>query len=96
MDIYLEKVDPEANCFRFYNIRSEPDLFAERALVVQWGRIGRAGQVRIRGSGSIEEVGRIGAKILKLRLSHGYSEPGQDQGEGAPAASSGADSGPSA
>ncbi len=72
MDVYLEKVDPEHNCFRFYSIRIEPDLFADQALVVHWGRIGKRGRTRVRGSGSASDCRDYGTRILNLRLRHGY------------------------
>jgi len=74
MNIYLRKINPDTNCFRFYCIRIDRDLFAERSLSVHWGRIGTAGRQQVRGSGSAEEVERIAGKILKLRLRHGYAE----------------------
>lgn len=75
MHIYLEKVDPETNCFRYFEIRVEPDLFAPAALVTHWGRIGGRGRTRIRGSGPRAECETMGQKILKLRRRHGYAEP---------------------
>lgn len=75
MDIYLEKIRPEDNCFRFYEIRTSPDFFADASLLVHWGRIGRPGQVRIRGSGSIDDCERLGKRILKKRLQRGYNMP---------------------
>ena len=72
MSVYLEKIDPEKNCFRFYEIRIEPDLFAEQALVVQWGRIGRQGCIAVRGSGRKSDVERMAQNIQKVRLRHGY------------------------
>lgn len=72
MNIWLEKVDPENNCFRFYAIRVEPDLFEDRCLVVEWGRIGCRGRSRVRGSGPVLSCEDLGKKILKLRLRHGY------------------------
>ncbi|MCE6959268.1 WGR domain-containing protein [Cereibacter sphaeroides] len=96
MDIYLEKIEPDRNCFRFYAIRIEPDFFAEASLVVQWGRIGRAGRIWVRGSGTLRDVEDMGRKILKLRLRHGYqprragqeieAEVLEDPGRPAPAA----------
>ncbi|SNX70264.1 predicted DNA-binding WGR domain protein [Cereibacter ovatus] len=74
MDIRLEKIDPDSNCYRFYVIRTEPDLFADRSLVVQWGRIGRGGRTVIRGSGPRDRVEDLGQRLLKLRLRHGYHE----------------------
>jgi len=72
LDIYLEKVDPESDCFRYYSIRTTSDLFEDGAVMVQWGRIGRRGRVAIRGSGSVARCEELGRKILSLRLKHGY------------------------
>ncbi|GBQ51805.1 hypothetical protein AA18890_3461 [Komagataeibacter europaeus LMG 18890] len=40
----LVRVDPAANCWRFYHLSLQPDLFGGTALVRQWGRIGTAGR----------------------------------------------------
>ena len=72
MEIRLEKIDPASNCFRFYVIRSEPDLFAGAALVVQWGRIGRTGRTAIRGSGPPDQMALMTQRLVRLRLHRGY------------------------
>lgn len=72
MDIYLEKIRPEANCFRFYEIRIEPDLFARRSVIVRWGRVGRPGRERIFCSGCSRDIMPAVRDILRLRLAHGY------------------------
>jgi len=74
MDIYLEKVDPDTNCYRFFSIRIEPDLFAPAALVTHWGRIGTRGRTRIRGSGPVAKCESMGEALRSLRLRHGYFE----------------------
>lgn len=43
---YLTRLDPDRNMRRFYRLDVQPTLFGEFALVREWGRIGRAGQVR--------------------------------------------------
>ena len=73
MDIYLEKVEPDTNCFRFYTIRTEPDFFEDRALVVQWGRIGGRGRIMIRGSGDAQSCEDLAGQILAIRLRRGYA-----------------------
>lgn len=75
MNVYLEKIDPVSNCYRFYEIRTEHDLFAERALVLHWGRIGRSGRRRIVGSGKLADVESLATRILRLKRRHGYAEP---------------------
>jgi predicted DNA-binding WGR domain protein len=77
MDVYLERVDPARNCFRFYAIRTAPDLFEEAALVIEWGRIGRLGRVTIRRSGSRESVEAAGREVRARKLRRGYVEPGR-------------------
>lgn len=73
MAIHLEKINPEDNCFRFYNLSIEGDLFEPHALVAHWGRIGTRGRQAIRASGSRSEVEDAARKILRLRERHGYS-----------------------
>lgn len=76
MEIRLEKIDPESNCFRFYLIRCEPDLFGCAALVLQWGRIGGAGRTDIRASGSPERVREICERMVQRKLRRGYAVAG--------------------
>lgn len=72
MDIHLECVDPAANRFRAYHVAIEADLFAECALVVSWGRIGRPGRRRVVGSGDAATVRAMAQRLLRLRKRHGY------------------------
>lgn len=72
VEILLEQVDPARNCFRHYGLRIEPDLFEACALVVTWGRIGRAPRSRIAAGGSREAVEAVMQRILRKRESHGY------------------------
>jgi predicted DNA-binding WGR domain protein len=44
--VYLTRVDPAQNMRRFYRLDVQPNLFGEYALVREWGRIDRGGQVR--------------------------------------------------
>ncbi|MCK7616094.1 WGR domain-containing protein [Roseibium sediminicola] len=46
-DIRIERVDPEANMYRFYRLRLMPDLFGGVSLLREWGRIGTQGRYRI-------------------------------------------------
>jgi predicted DNA-binding WGR domain protein len=72
MDIHLECVDPTANRFRAYHVAIEADLFAECALVVSWGRIGRRGRTRVVGSGDARTVQAMAERLLRRRERHGY------------------------
>jgi predicted DNA-binding WGR domain protein len=74
MSVYMEKINAEKNCFRFYELRVEPDFFAESALIIHWGRIGLPGRTLIRGSGRAREVEGLADKIRRIRLKHGYAD----------------------
>lgn len=41
--VVLERIEREANAYRYYVLSVEPTLFAEASLVREWGRIGRRG-----------------------------------------------------
>ncbi|WP_439397131.1 WGR domain-containing protein [Bradyrhizobium sp. PMVTL-01] len=45
--IMLTRIDNRRNMARFYKLAIQPTLFGECSLVREWGRIGRAGTVRI-------------------------------------------------
>lgn len=45
--IVLTRVDEAENMARFYKLDVQPTLFGDWSLVREWGRIGRAGTVRI-------------------------------------------------
>ncbi|MEH2560074.1 putative DNA-binding WGR domain protein [Bradyrhizobium algeriense] len=45
--IMLTRVDHHYNMARYYKLDIQPTLFGECSLVREWGRIGRAGTVRI-------------------------------------------------
>jgi predicted DNA-binding WGR domain protein len=44
--IILHRTDPAKNMRRFYRLDVQLDLFGQWCLIWEWGRIGRAGQVR--------------------------------------------------
>jgi len=45
--IMLQRIDPNRNLSRFYKLDVQPTLFGECSLIREWGRIGRAGTVRV-------------------------------------------------
>jgi predicted DNA-binding WGR domain protein len=45
--VTLRRIDSACNMRRFYRLDVQPDLFGVFTLVREWGRIGRAGQVRM-------------------------------------------------
>ncbi len=48
----LTRTDPKANVYRYYRMEIVRGLFGDWALVREWGRIGRSGQVRTDWFGS--------------------------------------------
>lgn len=59
--VYLTRIEPEANRFRFYKVFLAPSLFGDWILVKEWGRIGRPGTVRV------EHFANAGAALLALQ-----------------------------
>jgi predicted DNA-binding WGR domain protein len=47
LQLVLERRCPEKNMARFYVLAIEPTLFADSALVREWGRLGAEGRRRI-------------------------------------------------
>jgi predicted DNA-binding WGR domain protein len=45
--IVLHRIDAAKNMRRFYWLDVQPDLFGQWCFIREWGRIGRAGQVRM-------------------------------------------------
>jgi predicted DNA-binding WGR domain protein len=44
--MYLTRIEPEANRFRYYRMEVVRGLFGDWGLVREWGRVGRSGQSR--------------------------------------------------
>ncbi len=45
--VLLRRVAPEKNMRRFYLMTVQRDLFGRGALIIEYGRIGQAGRVRV-------------------------------------------------
>lgn len=73
ISIHLERVDPERNCFRYYGIFVEENLFGDRSLVIRWGRIGRIARERIAASGSAEQMLARAVKLQVTKCRRGYA-----------------------
>ena len=70
----LVRVDPSTNCWRFYHLSLQPDLFGGTALVRQWGRIGTAGrqlcELHDDAAQALDALGRH----LRIRHRRGYRD----------------------
>lgn len=68
--LVLTRIDAGKNMQRFYKLDIQPDLFGGWSLIREWGRLGRAGQVRIqnfptRGTADLAMVGHYSRKARK-------------------------------
>ena len=71
--IYLTKTDPGRNMARFYSLDVQPTLFGEWALMKEWGRIGRRGQIRSALFAKLSEAEAALGRELKRRDRRGYA-----------------------
>jgi len=62
-DIRIERIDHEANMYRFYRLRLMPDLFGGVSLLREWGSIGTQGRHRIE---LFEDAGRAANAMTTL------------------------------
>ena len=70
---YLTKIDHDANQYRYYSLRVDPDLFGRWSLFREWGRLDtEGGVVRIDSFESeIEAVNRL-VRITQHKQKRGY------------------------
>lgn len=72
MDAYLERIDSEANCMRFYRLELFCNLFGDWQLDREWGRIGRVGKVVSTIHSSGEDALNCAHAILAHKVGRGY------------------------
>lgn len=70
--VYLTRVDDAKNMARYYRMSLQPTLFGEWAVVREWGRIGRGGQVRTSPYLSEAEATLSMATIERQKARRGY------------------------
>ncbi|MGO4740283.1 WGR domain-containing protein [Bosea sp. 2KB_26] len=87
--LVLERRDQARNMARFYVLAVEPTLFAEFALVREWGRWGNFGRRRLDLYGDLDEAAEALEEWLLRKMKRGYrivctvmggNEPELDQG----------------
>ena len=71
-DIRIERVDPEANMFRFYRLRLLPDLFGGVSLLREWGRIGTQGRHRIELFSDAGQAADAMLAVYRSKQKRGY------------------------
>jgi len=70
---YLTKVDHDANQYRYYSLRVDPDLLGRWSLFREWGRLDtNGGAVRIESFESEFEAMSRMIKITQQKRKRGY------------------------
>ena len=70
--VRFASTDPATNRLRFYDLRWQPTLFGEGALVRVWGRQGQPGTIRATVYPDRDRAQRDIRSLVRRRLSHGY------------------------
>jgi predicted DNA-binding WGR domain protein len=71
--IRLLRIDPAHNMRRFYRLDMQPDLFGGWSLVREWGRIGRAGRVRLESCATLTEAQAALERQRRAKQRRGYA-----------------------
>ena len=70
--VRFRSIDPEQNRLRFYDLRWQPTLFGEGALMRVWGRQGQPGTVRATVYPDRDHAQAAIRALVRRRLAHGY------------------------
>ncbi|WP_306307476.1 WGR domain-containing protein [Neokomagataea thailandica] len=70
----LQRIVPEKNCWRFYRLHLETDLFGSTVLVRSWGRIGTAGQERREPCQDAALAQKALMRWARSKMRRGYAE----------------------
>jgi predicted DNA-binding WGR domain protein len=71
--VCLTRFDPTRNMARFYRLDMQPDLFGGWSLVREWGRIGRAGRVRLESCATLTEAQAALERQRRVKQRRGYA-----------------------
>ena len=71
--VYLTRIDAAQNMARYYAMSLQPTLFGECAVVREWGRIGRGGQVKATPYPTMEDAREALEKLMSTKAKRGYS-----------------------
>jgi len=70
--IRMISIDPTKNRRRFYELRTQHDLFGDPIVTRTYGRIGTPGRTRISWHTNPDEARTELVSTIALRLRHGY------------------------
>jgi predicted DNA-binding WGR domain protein len=73
MTVILHGTDPAENMRRFYRLDVQPDLFEQWCFIREWGRIGRAGQVRMVPYATAADAHEALAAQQRMKERRGYA-----------------------
>ncbi|APH74973.1 WGR domain-containing protein [Aquibium oceanicum] len=76
--IHFHRIDPARNMARFYRMSSMPSLFGDICLVREWGRIGRAGRMRIDLYETAREAAAARQALSRVKRRRGYRDVSAD------------------
>ena len=71
-DIRIQRIDPDANMYRFYRLRLLPDLFGGMSLLREWGRIGTQGRHKIELFKTAGEATDAMLAVYQAKQKRGY------------------------
>lgn len=69
----LERINPDRNEYRYYEIIVQRTLFGDYSLLVIWGRIGKSARQRIACSGSFEDISDAALALEARKMRRGYA-----------------------
>ncbi|MBS0984626.1 MAG: WGR domain-containing protein [Gluconobacter cerinus] len=70
----LQRIDPETNCWRFYRLTLQDDLFGGTVLVRSWVRLGTTGQERRERFGDPVAAQKELVRWVRVKQRRGYRE----------------------
>ena len=70
--VYLYRIQPDRNCYRYYELSLQPGLFQEWSLRRSWGRIGTKGRDKTVWFASREKAEQFCERKRREKLRRGY------------------------
>jgi predicted DNA-binding WGR domain protein len=68
----LYRIDPKLNMNRFYKLDVQRDLFGQWCCIREWGRVGRAGRIRVVSYSTPKEAFSYLSDVLGQKEARGY------------------------
>lgn len=72
LSVYMQRICPQKNEWRYYAMVIQPDLFGGAALMRRWGRIGAAGRIRLDLYANEGAAANALAALVRHREKRGY------------------------